>query len=1353
MATARPLFSPEPAPDPEPRQPARHLWRRVVEWIGGSIMALIVLLFVTAAILLHSIAFHNWVLAKVRSSASNALGVRVNLENFTLNLSNLSLDLYGLTVAGANPYPNPPILQVQHAEVGVRIVSILHRKWYLDNFRIDHPVVQVFVDKNGVSNIPSLKSSGNSKSHTSIFDLGVRHAALNNGVVLFNDRKMPLDANLDNVDFHSTFHPSQTMYSGTLKYANGRIVYGTYRPLEHNFDASFDLTPTTFQLHRAAITSPAADIYLAATVNNFHSPVIEANYQVTVDGAQAAKLMNDPSIPAGAIRATGTAHYEQVANKPALDTLTLNGDLSSKRLLVHTPSIRTTIDNIAAHYSVANGDAILHDFTAHLLGGEIAANASIKQLTGNTQSEMTANVRGISLAEATHTFAPHAAPGVAVTGALNAALKATWGRTMSDLVARADMNMHGQVRGRQATRGYTNVSATNTTTAPLDAEIHAVYNGARKQATLTNSYLRTTQTTLNMNGTVSERAQLAIRLQANHLSEIASLANLFRPPAAGQQPLDLAGSATFQGTVQGSTAAPHIAGALNASNLHFNGTDWKMFRANVDVSPNHATLTNAVLEPQEKGRITLSASTGLDKWKFTNTSPLQVNLNASQIQIAELTKLAGKQVPVTGTLNTHVTLHGTELNPQGNGDLTITKMDAYNQPVNSLQVTFNGTGDNAYAKLAMNLPGGSIHGNLTVQPKQKTYTAELDSTGIQLDKLQAIAARNMGITGVLQVHASGHGSFANPQLNATVQIPTLTVQKQSIQNVNLNLAMANHVADASLSSSAMNTSIQAKARVNLTGDYETDATIDTRNIPLQPLVAMYSPAEAASLSGDTALHATLHGPLRNKKLLQAQVTIPYLKVGYGNAIQLASAGPIRADYQDGIVNLQPGAIHGTDTDIQFQGAIPVDAKAPMSLMLRGNVNLQIAQLFNPDIRTSGQLQFNIDSKDVTGGKLGGEIDIVDASYASGSMPVGLQHGNGVLTLSTDRLEIKSFEGTVGGGKVTASGGVAYRPNLQFDLGMNANGIRMLYPDGMRESINANLHLAGTTENAMLGGNVNLADISFTPAFDLSSFTSGFSGGVAGPPPMGITQNIKLNLAVHSTNNVALVSQTLSLNGSANLQVRGTVAQPVILGRVTITGGDLILHNDRFVLESATIQFVNPAETQPVINATITTSIQQYNIGLHFQGPVDQMRTQYTSDPALPQADILNLLAFGQTSGAFAGQSTASNAPSTPPAQEAESLVASQVTSQITSRLAKVAGISQLSISPVLGNSPNQGAGANITVQQRVTGNLFVTFSTNTADPQSEVIQGQYKISPRVSLSATRDPNGGFAVDTLIKKTW
>ena len=170
-------------------------------------------------------------------------------------------------------------------------------------------------------------------------------------------------------------------------------------------------------------------------------------------------------------------------------------------------------------------------------------------------------------------------------------------------------------------------------------------------------------------------------------------------------------------------------------------------------------------------------------------------------------------------------------------------------------------------------------------------------------------------------------------------------------------------------------------------------------------------------------------------------------------------------------------------------------------------------------------------------------------------------------------------------------------------------------------------------------------------------------------------------------------------------------------------------------------------TQPVLNVSLTTTIQEYKIDLRFRGPADQMRTQYSSDPSLPQADIINLLAFGQTSEASAMNATPMN-------QQAESLVASQVANQVSSRISRAAGISQLSISPVLAGGTAAGPpGANLTIQQRITGNLFVTFSTNVATTQGQTIQGQYKVSPRVTISATRDPNGGFAVDTLIKKSW
>ena len=153
---------------------------------------------------------------------------------------------------------------------------------------------------------------------------------------------------------------------------------------------------------------------------------------------------------------------------------------------------------------------------------------------------------------------------------------------------------------------------------------------------------------------------------------------------------------------------------------------------------------------------------------------------------------------------------------------------------------------------------------------------------------------------MVSVKANGAGTFDNPQLDATLQIPQVDIQDQKIADVNLQMNVANHLATANLTSSAVGTTIQANAKVQLTGDYPADATLDTQAIPLQPIFAIYAPAQANDLTGQTEVHGTLHGPLKNKKLLEAHVTIPTLKLAYGNTVQLAETSPIRVDYKDAV---------------------------------------------------------------------------------------------------------------------------------------------------------------------------------------------------------------------------------------------------------------------------------------------------------------------------------------------------------------------------------------------------------------------------------------------------------------------
>jgi hypothetical protein len=158
----------------------------------------------------------------------------------------------------------------------------------------------------------------------------------------------------------------------------------------------------------------------------------------------------------------------------------------------------------------------------------------------------------------------------------------------------------------------------------------------------------------------------------------------------------------------------------------------------------------------------------------------------------------------------------------------------------------------------------------------------------------------------------------------------------------------------------------------------------------------------------------------------------------------------------------------------------------------------------------------------------------------------------VLTLTNDRLDVTRFQGKMGSGTVTASGGVVYRLSLAFDLAMAANGVRMLYPDGMRETAGAHLTLIGMPQAAHLGGQIRIEDFSFAPDFDLNNFINQFTGETTAPAPaQSFSQNLQLEIGVQSTSNINLASKELSFGGTANLRITGTAAQPVILGRVNL----------------------------------------------------------------------------------------------------------------------------------------------------------------------------------------------------------
>jgi translocation and assembly module TamB len=396
--------------------------------------------------------------------------------------------------------------------------------------------------------------------------------------------------------------------------------------------------------------------------------------------------------------------------------------------------------------------------------------------------------------------------------------------------------------------------------------------------------------------------------------------------------------------------------------------------------------------------------------------------------------------------------------------------------------------------------------------------------------------------------------------------------------------------------------------------------------------------------------------------------------------------------------------------------------------------MRVLKIVSPDVQSSGALALDVHaSGSASSPTIQGQLHIKDVAMTSADAPLGIENLNGTVDITNDHVQLTNVTGHVGGGDISMGGSIAYKPSLQFNVALQGKSIRLRYPDGLRSLLDANLAFTGTKDASTLNGRVLIDSLSFTPDFDLAKFGDQFSTGSTLSQP-GFADTIKLAIGVQSQESLNATSSQISIAGRANLQVGGTAANPVITGRTTLSSGELFYRNVRYQLQKGVITFDNPHETHPVMNVSVTTTVEQYNLTLTLRGPLDKLTTSYVSDPPLATADVINLIARGKTTQESAAAS-----------QSTDSMIASQAASQLSSSVQKLAGISSLQIDPTIGGN-NQNPSARIAIQQRVTKNFLFTFSTDVSQPGSETVQGEYQVNKRWSVSMARDQTGGVSID-------
>jgi translocation and assembly module TamB len=839
-------------------------------------------------------------------------------------------------------------------------------------------------------------------------------------------------------------------------------------------------------------------------------------------------------------------------------------------------------------------------------------------------------------------------------------------------------------------------------------------------------------------------------------------------------PIALNGQADFHGTWSGSLVDPRLSGTVKASDLalelaalsnpkpgqskssqpefiHFDTVE-----ATGSYSAEHITIEHGLLR-RGNTEVTLDGSLA---WVASNTthgqatvpsfdanSVLHLRLHAAKVAVDDLRLFTGQDLPVVGALDAQIQADGPLRALAGSGWVEMDKGSVYGEPVGRIRA--QGTLANQTIKLTsvtVNEAAGKISATGSYDLQSHRFQLDAKGTGVDVAHIEWLRNHNLAATGKLEFTVQGSGTFDDPRLEVNASLPGLALNGEPLGGMEVRAHTANRAVIYDLKTQLETAELTMHGQTALSGDFATRAQL---NFSQFNIGALFKMAHVHGLNGESALAGTIivEGPLARPEQLRGEAKLDQLAVTVAG-VHLKSEGGVHATLADGTIHLDPLHVTGEQTDLRAQGSLSLKDQHELNFSASGAINLKVAETIDPDLTASGNATFQVEARGpLTNPNLQGKIEFQNASLALEDLPNGLSQLHGTLEFNQNRLEVKSLTAMSGGGLLSVSGYLAYQHGIYADLAVKGEGIRIRYPLGVSSLADASLRLQGAQNNLVLSGNVLITRFTVSPDLDIAALAAQANAVEAVAPPDAPSNHIRLDVHFTSSPQLNFQNAYAKLAGNVDLHLRGTVATPSLLGRVSITEGSATLAGTRYDLQRGDIFFTNPVRIEPLIDLNATARVEDYDITLGLHGTPERLAVTYRSDPPLPEADVVALLALGRTENQqrlYTQQQEAAGANPT-----TDALLGGALNATVSSRVQKLFGAGSVKLDPnylgALGNSTSR-----IIVEEQLGSNVTLTYATNVNTTAQQLIQAEVAINHHVSLQLARDESGVFSV--VLKAT-
>ncbi|WP_321492273.1 translocation/assembly module TamB domain-containing protein [uncultured Desulfobacter sp.] len=657
--------------------------------------------------------------------------------------------------------------------------------------------------------------------------------------------------------------------------------------------------------------------------------------------------------------------------------------------------------------------------------------------------------------------------------------------------------------------------------------------------------------------------------------------------------------------------------------------------------------------------------------------------------------------------------------------------------------------------------------------KSRDHALDLtvDINQLRLDEL----APDLGARGIFSGKVTGSGALEKPDIRLVLSGQNPGFQTYSLGSIQAQLKFADNILTFEQAHIQKN-----NAHLDITGQVDTGRqTMDVRAvIPETELKGIDQAADAFLASGKLCLDVSVrgaltapdisgcikaidlrlpnapdmaadadvsmevHGSLENPEALQASVRINRLALAKQEQalVRIVNA---EARLKDGRFNLDSVPIQIMDAEqlmLRANGDINGDLEADVSGTLPVAMLVPLADGINS---AQGDILISLSARGkTTSPDLCGSIEFSDMALDLQALEEPLQKIKGRIVLTPRAVEILDVTANLGDGKIKLSGTGELKNGVpdNFMIDFHAIQVPVNIPATLDMELSSQLTWAGTLEKSNLTGQIDIFEGTYYKDVDLSLLsiaaqTTKKSRPRIREPGPEFLKTIGLNIYVTRREAIAVDNNLATMSISPNLSVRGTAYAPSLDGRAVVDEGTITFQKATFEITEGAIDFINPYKIEPEITVTSETTISSYTITLSVTGTPDDLDLKFSSEPAVSDADILSLIAFGKTTGEMGSGDSEGDTVSA-------ATIAKLLADPLSEKIKETTGLSEVSFS--MEDEENGTTGVHVSLGADLSRQFSVSYGMDISDGETvQTVTTYYKLLEHLLLSGFQDTGGKF----------